>query len=268
MEKTRTSLLLLPDEIVYDILSRLPAKSLQRFKLVSKPWGSLISDPNFAESHLHRANTSHDKNMLRVGQLDLTMGSHPYFSFYSMDSDGSNHDVVTLDYVFRDYHAQILGSCNAVDYEDYFLWNPSTGKYKRIPPAIVSEEANFISGLGYEFTSRNYKAIIVSHLVSGPSSPHSTQGIYGQGKASEVELPEWATDKMKFCLGVLGGCLSISLDLQESFTELRPICFARDNEDEVLMEVTTEISANFTRKRQVVIDADLEKFVESLILKW
>ncbi|EOY05504.1 F-box and associated interaction domains-containing-like protein [Theobroma cacao] len=190
MENTSGSLLLLPDEIVYDILPRLPAKSLQRFKLVSKPWGSLISDPNFAESHLHRANTSHDKNMLRVGQLDLTMGSHPYFSFYSMDFDGSNRDVVTLDYdesnrdvvtldyVFRNYHAQILGSCNdeSRNYSEFI-------SYFRMTYVIVC----------FDLKNEKFK---------------------------EVELPEWATDEMKFCLGVLGGCLSISLDPQESFTEV------------------------------------------------
>ncbi|WRX22466.1 F-box domain - like 10 [Theobroma cacao] len=124
MENTSGSLLHIPDEIVYDILSFLPAKSLQRFKLVSKPWGSLISDPNFAELHLHRAHTSQDKNPLQVGERNVPMGSHPCFSFYSRshpyysfyygfdlpDHYGSNGNVVTLDCYGSslDYHVSYL----------------------------------------------------------------------------------------------------------------------------------------------------------------
>ncbi|XP_044504084.1 F-box/kelch-repeat protein At3g06240-like [Mangifera indica] len=45
----------LPNEIVIDILSRLPVKSIVKFKCVSKPWRSLFSDPKFIELHLNRA---------------------------------------------------------------------------------------------------------------------------------------------------------------------------------------------------------------------
>ncbi|EOY05502.1 F-box and associated interaction domains-containing-like protein [Theobroma cacao] len=345
MESTITLVL----EIVYDILLRLPAKSLQRFKLVSKPWGSLISDPNFAESHLRRVNTSQDNvNLLRVGQIRAVTGPRPRLSLYSMDSDGLNREIVKLDYPFGDNlrHARILGSCNGlllIDTEscaEYFLWNPSTGKYKTIPPPFIQEDGEFISGLAYESTSRNYKGIIVSHYVSGPSSPsHDNYGnyeslcyrVYDYQKNSwtskdfcefsyrihtsstavmvngvphwcvyrrklderndqnyaqhlrlfyfhvtyviiyfdlknenfkEVELPMWATQEMKFDLGVLGGCLSMSLNPHGSFTEvwamkeygipeswtklfvisssfgkLRPVCFPTNNRNKVLLKV-------------------------------
>ncbi|KAH0987544.1 hypothetical protein GBA52_014721 [Prunus armeniaca] len=43
----------LPSTMIEEILSRLPVKSLCRFKCVSKPWSSLISeDPGFVASHL------------------------------------------------------------------------------------------------------------------------------------------------------------------------------------------------------------------------
>ncbi|XP_059647024.1 putative F-box protein At3g24700 [Cornus florida] len=43
----------LPREIIYEILTRVPAESLVRFKLVCKLWKTIISDPNFISSHLH-----------------------------------------------------------------------------------------------------------------------------------------------------------------------------------------------------------------------
>ncbi|CAL9017646.1 unnamed protein product [Prunus brigantina] len=45
----------LPSTMIEEILSRLPVKSLCRFKCVSKPWSSLISDnPSFVASHLYK----------------------------------------------------------------------------------------------------------------------------------------------------------------------------------------------------------------------
>ncbi|OMP07679.1 hypothetical protein COLO4_07137 [Corchorus olitorius] len=111
MKNTNSSQLHLPDEIVEDILLCLPVKSLKPFKLVSKPWNSLISDPNFAQSHLnrsHRPNTDNG-NLLRVGQLRVksrtdTPSNNLSLSLYSMDSDGSNREVVKQDYDFGGSH--------------------------------------------------------------------------------------------------------------------------------------------------------------------
>ncbi|XP_008226960.1 PREDICTED: F-box/kelch-repeat protein At3g06240-like [Prunus mume] len=45
----------LPSTMIEEILSRLPVKSLCRFKCVSKPWSSLISDnTSFVASHLYK----------------------------------------------------------------------------------------------------------------------------------------------------------------------------------------------------------------------
>ena len=41
------------DEIVWEILIRLPVASLGRLKSVSKAWHAVISDPVFARAHLH-----------------------------------------------------------------------------------------------------------------------------------------------------------------------------------------------------------------------
>ncbi|KAL6629311.1 hypothetical protein ACP70R_029076 [Stipagrostis hirtigluma subsp. patula] len=45
----------LPDEIVLDILLRLPVKSLLRFNSVCKAWHAIISGPGFMEAHLQRS---------------------------------------------------------------------------------------------------------------------------------------------------------------------------------------------------------------------
>ena len=39
---------LLPNDVIFDILSRVPVKSLCRFQSVSRGWRAIISDPVFA----------------------------------------------------------------------------------------------------------------------------------------------------------------------------------------------------------------------------
>ncbi|KAI5660834.1 hypothetical protein M9H77_20157 [Catharanthus roseus] len=41
----------LPEEMIFEILTRLPVKSLMRFKSVSKSWNSIITHPSFADAH-------------------------------------------------------------------------------------------------------------------------------------------------------------------------------------------------------------------------
>ena len=42
---------LLPEDVIVDILARLPVKSLKRFRCVSLSWRSLIHSPQFISSH-------------------------------------------------------------------------------------------------------------------------------------------------------------------------------------------------------------------------
>lgn len=52
----------LPDELVWEILIRLPVESLARFKSVSKAWLAIISDPSFVLAHLQRSKESQHRN--------------------------------------------------------------------------------------------------------------------------------------------------------------------------------------------------------------
>jgi hypothetical protein len=44
----------LPNDILFDILSRVPVKSACRFRCVSGEWCTLISDPDFMAAHKSR----------------------------------------------------------------------------------------------------------------------------------------------------------------------------------------------------------------------
>ncbi|PHT66898.1 hypothetical protein T459_31323 [Capsicum annuum] len=67
----------LPEEIIVEILSKLPVKSLLKFRRVSKSWLTLISSPGFIETHLRSSANHKDYNnhrvILKVIRCNLTV---------------------------------------------------------------------------------------------------------------------------------------------------------------------------------------------------
>ncbi|XP_059629340.1 F-box/kelch-repeat protein At3g06240-like [Cornus florida] len=163
---------ILLDELMIDILSRLPAKSLCRFKCVSKSWFALISSPHFAKTHLNRSNNNKcEKVLLSSDSLD---------SLYSIDCTETsiNDDVIATKLDFPkiehpDLLNYILASCNGlvlVSDEDYtkFLLNPSTGESKKLPNFLFVVDSSPLCcmyGIGYDSAADNYKVVAVSYYA-------------------------------------------------------------------------------------------------------
>ncbi|GFY99066.1 hypothetical protein Acr_13g0004670 [Actinidia rufa] len=60
----------IPNEVLVEILARLPVNSLIRFTLVCKSWFSLITSPSFITKHLNHSKTIRDKVFLRLYNAD------------------------------------------------------------------------------------------------------------------------------------------------------------------------------------------------------
>ena len=161
--KKREGMSNLPRELIVDILSRLPVKSLCRFKCVSKPWRTLISHPDFVKTHLHRA---------QFKRLILTSGD----SLYSIDHETSFENevvAVALDYFPLDqnhhqfYHIAIIGSCNGLlclklQPDTFFVFNPATHESAQIPDAPTPygfDQAILAYGFGYAPSIDDYKLV-------------------------------------------------------------------------------------------------------------
>jgi hypothetical protein len=134
----------LPDEVILEILSRLPVKPLLRFRCVSKPWLALIDSPEFIKLHL--------KQSLKTNTNLSLILSDGYL--YSSDFDSLDR-AIELDHPLKTPHygTEILGSCNGLlclsnKKEDVALWNPSTRKYKKLPVTMMEFPHD-----GYAFAS-------------------------------------------------------------------------------------------------------------------
>ncbi|XP_027331899.1 F-box/kelch-repeat protein At3g23880-like [Abrus precatorius] len=161
--RMKKKMVLLPQELIIQILLRLPVKSLVRFKCVSKSWLSLISDPHFAKSHFELAATPTHR-LLLLGQS--------LYEARSIDLNASLHDdsasaALNLNFSISQYD-KIIGSCRGflliACNPNLYVWNPSTGAHKRIPSSPVESNLEamiftFIYGFGYDPSTDDYLVV-------------------------------------------------------------------------------------------------------------
>ncbi|KAI3832447.1 hypothetical protein MKX03_020681, partial [Papaver bracteatum] len=89
----------LHQDIVLDIIVRLPVKPILRFRCVSKAWCKLLKDPDFVKKHLNHAN-----EMNRFSVMLLSGKVEPGFDYrYIKDTYTLAYDpsLFTLDTIFQ-----------------------------------------------------------------------------------------------------------------------------------------------------------------------
>ncbi|XP_047339481.1 F-box protein CPR1-like [Impatiens glandulifera] len=159
-----------PDEIIANILSRLPVKCLLRSRCVSKPWLALISTSYFVKLHLNRS-------VQTKSNLDLLLWDG---DTYRVDFDSLDNDVIQPidvdNHPLRCYknYETLWGSCDGLlcmsnPNGDVILWNPSTRKSIKLPytpTEIASEKKVFgntrrerVYQLGYDNINGDYKVV-------------------------------------------------------------------------------------------------------------
>ncbi|KAK9267581.1 hypothetical protein L1049_010009 [Liquidambar formosana] len=225
---------ILPEDIISDILSRLPVKTLLRFKCASKPWCGLIDGPDFIKMHFKRS-TEHNTNLSLILTDD---------SLYSVDFDTLDYAVELDDPAHP--RTEIVGSCNgllclgnAVS-GSASIWNPSTRKHHNLPVSTIQTHPGcicefFIYGFGYDYAHDDYKLVKIIQLFDSVESQVQVEfGILASGalhwvvtrwpgldmkivvafdvgleEYREVPQPEYLGENFDMNLGVLGGFLCI-----------------------------------------------------------
>ncbi|XP_021765772.1 F-box protein CPR30-like isoform X1 [Chenopodium quinoa] len=139
-----------------DILPRLPAKSLVRFKCVSKKWLALISSHEFILRHLDYALSSNSNQLLILTGNDGCL--------YSFNLDLPKTPAVKLPSF--GVEPFVVGSCNGlVCIQSYrpcclVLLNPSTGSYREIPSLLPPRRCSALNfGFGYDCNNDDYKVV-------------------------------------------------------------------------------------------------------------
>lgn len=157
----------LPDDLIVEILLRLPVRCLLQLRCVSKSWKTLISDPQFAKNHLRRSTEdltmTHQRLVSSIITQHCKIVSYPVKSLFEYPLTPSKA-VSTM--MRRKYH--ILGSCNGllclydIHQGCVRLWNPCTRlKSKRSPIVVRPDGIITYHGFGYDQVNDKYKLLVV-----------------------------------------------------------------------------------------------------------
>ncbi|KAG5629440.1 hypothetical protein H5410_001157 [Solanum commersonii] len=157
----------IPQDIVIEILSWLPVKSLMRFKCVTKFFNSLVFKSNFTDIHRCRSLT-------RSGGKKLFLhGSKFYFTSDPQKEDGINSASILQIESFGElsFYIHVDPRLNCVN-DLFLLWqplsvqpatilNPSTREVKLLPSLIEGFSSCHYS-LDFEPEEKKYKVLLTA----------------------------------------------------------------------------------------------------------
>ncbi|CAI9098677.1 OLC1v1035362C1 [Oldenlandia corymbosa var. corymbosa] len=194
----------LPEDIIAEILGRLPVKTLLRFKCVCKFWKELISNPNFTLSCTGR-------DRVIVGYVPYASSSfdkHQLY-FYSIDDDLSMVKLPDPVDDVRPYHYHhhsrfdLYGSCNGLVLfltdNGMYLWNPMTSCCRLVHQLhVLADRVRQISlsrvhrnsGLCYDKKANDYKVVLMANDPPPVGSVYASVVSLRSGKTwTDISFP-------------------------------------------------------------------------------
>ncbi|KAK1354874.1 F-box domain-containing protein [Heracleum sosnowskyi] len=143
------------EDLLFQILLRLPVKSLVRFKAVSKTWLSLTTSPDFVKSQLRHALTSNAGDVDNTRLVSLHKSGEEDSIALFRPSSGQLVGELKFSYSQHDNPDNLGSNCFVVGSDigvvcvgvwnsdhtssDIYLWNPATNQSKSIPNKDIDE---------------------------------------------------------------------------------------------------------------------------------
>ncbi|AES87360.1 F-box protein interaction domain protein [Medicago truncatula] len=166
MEDTMT-LAFFPDELIVEIISRLPVKTLIRFRCLNKSFNTLISDPNFVKIHLKKS----ERNPHLAVPAYRYAENEPHLLAFPISRLLENSSTtIHYDPCYRLNHSdgswRVVGSCNGLlclldrntspAGQRLCLWNPATRKKSKF---VLGPRKYTKFFFGYDYLTETYKVI-------------------------------------------------------------------------------------------------------------
>ncbi|WCJ28901.1 F-box and associated interaction domains-containing protein [Euphorbia peplus] len=163
------------NDLIKDILSRLPIKSIKRFESVSKLWYSLINSDDFISAHLRRTSR---RPLLLIHRFHNPTGSN--FTISLVDSRSPiprDVRVPFLGSLVR--YPKIVGSCNGILCLDvspcystaFVLWNVGSRGFRFLPRPMIDGGKRGVwmvgTGFGFDRETNDYKLLRIVNFRSG-----------------------------------------------------------------------------------------------------
>ncbi|KAK4259392.1 hypothetical protein QN277_005730 [Acacia crassicarpa] len=183
----------LPQEIIGNILKRLPAKTLIRFQCVCREWRNLFRTKSFIADHLGHSN--HQNPCLLFHCCDWCDSRN----LYCLDSEMQVWEFPKppLHDYLKPY--KIVGSCNGllcvqsndshVSPHPLLVWNPSIREVRPVPAFNFHQDyEDYNIGFGFSPIINDYKIVIASQCYTGISAVQVYSLISGSWREVKFSL--------------------------------------------------------------------------------
>ncbi|KAL2482419.1 F-box protein CPR30 [Forsythia ovata] len=157
----------IPEDVVIEILSRLPVKTLLRFKCACTTWFSIIGSHCFIQKHLNMA--LEDSNKARLFIVHRSNKYEKFFTSFVNDDELTLQTNLSFDTKRLGRISCVMGPCHGlfcIYYERHnklLLWNPATRETKDIPKSSIplpsNENTAQYVGFGFDSNTRDYKVV-------------------------------------------------------------------------------------------------------------
>ncbi|WOG94455.1 hypothetical protein DCAR_0313751 [Daucus carota subsp. sativus] len=167
----------LPHETVFEILLKLPVKSIIRSTLVNKSWRSLIKNPDFISAHIQRSVSCYDESAVLLVPY---MGSfEKYCSLVSTDTSSliqkfefpfdTRRTTTSSEALFASLHGLVLLSTSdeLSSRSELYLWNPSLGTHRALVTKSPFDKRAYrwrrqilLAGLGFHKPTNDYRVVM------------------------------------------------------------------------------------------------------------
>uniref|UniRef100_A0A0D9X983 F-box domain-containing protein n=1 Tax=Leersia perrieri TaxID=77586 RepID=A0A0D9X983_9ORYZ len=159
-----------PEELITEILLRLPVRSLARFKCVCKAWQNTISDPIFVRSHLLHSATKQEQKpsfLITPHKLDTVIDDEDWpttfsnnFSFFQWQYGNDNMRLLHAMNFHGEFHSVgFMSHCDGLvlfptDTNVYVI-NPATGDVLKLPEGQKDAKSSYWPTVGFGFDPRS-----------------------------------------------------------------------------------------------------------------
>ncbi|KAG2311144.1 hypothetical protein Bca52824_022701 [Brassica carinata] len=163
----------IPFDLIIEILTRLPAKSVRRFQSVSKLWFSTIRTKNFVDSFL-----SSSKTMPRLLLLCLQFETGKRFILSAPEHNNNEddksssivtpkHDMEISDLVYYTMSCPANGLLCCIRDSSITVCNPATRQLMKLPDVTLNGR-EMDARLGYDPVEDQYKVLCVVTMTIFP----------------------------------------------------------------------------------------------------
>ncbi|XP_016553523.2 F-box/kelch-repeat protein At3g23880-like [Capsicum annuum] len=161
---------ILSEDITFEILVRLPVKTLLRMRSVLKSWLSLVSSPQFVRKHLQHPVTNQEFSLLCTNNRETFQTCPLNTIMYKEDPPTSIPIDLDFDWQVTSHRqCNIVGSCDGLlcltnEFMNFKIWNPSTRELRKIPALPWSGLCPQAQAYGFVYNEHenDYKVVVIA----------------------------------------------------------------------------------------------------------